>query len=151
VGLEFELRVLCLQSKCSITWATPPGHFALIILEMGVSQTIGQDWPWTVILLISASQGARTVGVICWHPALTRFLKMSFKWFSYTNINMSIWENDHKPSRFLKDLQNLNKFSIKKFELECLATKCEALSSKSNATKKKKSLSHKPCASGSYL
>jgi hypothetical protein len=32
--LGFELRALCLQSRYSITWATPPVHFALVILEM---------------------------------------------------------------------------------------------------------------------
>jgi hypothetical protein len=35
VGLEFELRTLHLQSRLSTAWATPPGHFAVDILEMG--------------------------------------------------------------------------------------------------------------------
>jgi hypothetical protein len=33
--LGFELRASLLQSRCSPTWATPPVHFALVILEMG--------------------------------------------------------------------------------------------------------------------
>jgi hypothetical protein len=34
VGLGFDLRVLDLQSRVSNTWATPPVHSALVILEM---------------------------------------------------------------------------------------------------------------------
>jgi hypothetical protein len=34
VGVGFELRASCLQSGCSTTCATPPVHFALVILEM---------------------------------------------------------------------------------------------------------------------
>jgi hypothetical protein len=68
VGMGFELRALSLQSRSTI-WATPPVHFALVILEMGVLQTICLDWPWTVILLISASQVARITGVSHWCPA----------------------------------------------------------------------------------
>jgi hypothetical protein len=43
VRLGFELRVLCLHSSLCSIWATPPDHFALVILEMGVSQTIFLD------------------------------------------------------------------------------------------------------------
>jgi hypothetical protein len=60
VWLEFESSS-CLQSKCSVTWATPAVHFAVAILEMGVSWTICPDWPWTLTLLIWASQVARIV------------------------------------------------------------------------------------------
>jgi hypothetical protein len=63
VGLGFELRALHLQSRCSTAWATPPVHFALVILEMGVPWTICPGWPWTVILPISTSQVARITGV----------------------------------------------------------------------------------------
>jgi hypothetical protein len=35
MGLGFEVRVLCLQSRHSAAWATFPVHFALVILEMG--------------------------------------------------------------------------------------------------------------------
>jgi hypothetical protein len=38
--LKLELRTLCLQSRCSIAWATLPIHFVLVILEMGVLWTI---------------------------------------------------------------------------------------------------------------
>jgi hypothetical protein len=41
-------------------------HFALVILEMGVLQTIFPDWPWTVIFLISASKVAGIKGVSQW-------------------------------------------------------------------------------------
>jgi hypothetical protein len=56
-------------------WATPPVCFALVILEMGVSHTICPGWPWTLILLISASQVPRTVGLSHGHPAQPLFLK----------------------------------------------------------------------------
>jgi hypothetical protein len=47
VGWGFELRALHLQSRHSTTLATPPVHFALVILEMGgwFSQTICPGWP----------------------------------------------------------------------------------------------------------
>jgi hypothetical protein len=35
MGVRFELRTLCLQSRPSTTWTTPPVHFALDVLEMG--------------------------------------------------------------------------------------------------------------------
>jgi hypothetical protein len=43
-------------------------HFALVILEMGVLQTIfpWTIWPWTVIFLISASKVAGIKGVSQW-------------------------------------------------------------------------------------
>jgi hypothetical protein len=40
-----------------------PVHFALFILEMGVSQTICPGWPQIVNLPISAFQVARITGV----------------------------------------------------------------------------------------
>jgi hypothetical protein len=55
VGLGFEFRALHLQSRCSIAWAMPPVHFALVILEMGVFQTVYPSWPQALILPISAS------------------------------------------------------------------------------------------------
>jgi hypothetical protein len=60
MGLEFELRASYLQSRCTTVWATPPVHFAHVILEMGVLWVI---WPWTTILLSSASQLARIIGM----------------------------------------------------------------------------------------
>jgi hypothetical protein len=56
VGLKFEFGALHLQSRHSTAWATPLIHFALVALEMGVSQTTCSTWPWTLILLSSASQ-----------------------------------------------------------------------------------------------
>jgi hypothetical protein len=52
VGQGFELRTSCLQNSHSIAWATPPVFFDLVILEMGVPQTISPGW-------ISASKVAR--------------------------------------------------------------------------------------------
>jgi hypothetical protein len=75
VRLGFELRAFCLQSRYCTTWAIPPVHFALFILEMGVFQTICLSWPLTVILLISASQVARIIGVSHWHLAAFWFLQ----------------------------------------------------------------------------
>jgi hypothetical protein len=63
VGLGFELRASHLQSSSSTTWAMPPVHFVLVILEMGVSQTICSGWPQTLILLISVSQVASVIGM----------------------------------------------------------------------------------------
>jgi hypothetical protein len=64
VGLEFELRAACLQTRHTTSWATHFAHFALVILEMG---------SWELFLragkelqpsfLISASQVARITGV----------------------------------------------------------------------------------------
>jgi hypothetical protein len=66
VGLGFELRASHLQSRHTISWATPPVHFALIILEMGVSWTICPGWPRTEILPISTYQVTRITGVSHW-------------------------------------------------------------------------------------
>jgi hypothetical protein len=40
VGLGFELRASHLQSSCSTASATPPVHFALVILEMGLVNSL---------------------------------------------------------------------------------------------------------------
>jgi hypothetical protein len=42
VGLTFEFRVLSLQSRHSISWATPSVHFTLVILEMGSHKLFAQ-------------------------------------------------------------------------------------------------------------
>jgi hypothetical protein len=77
VGLGFELRVSWLQSRYSTTWAVFLVHFAMAILEMGgwvgVLRTICPSWPWTVILLMSASQ-VRITSISHQHPASTIFL-----------------------------------------------------------------------------
>jgi hypothetical protein len=57
------------------TWDTPPVHFALVILEMGVSQTICPGWPQTLILQISASQ------VVRWQVWATSI------WLHFTNLD----------------------------------------------------------------
>jgi hypothetical protein len=53
----------CKAGALSTSLVTPPVHFALVILEMGVSLTICPAWPQTVILPISASHVARISGV----------------------------------------------------------------------------------------
>jgi hypothetical protein len=78
VGLGFEPRALHLQSRHSTAWATPPVHFALVILEMWSHELLA--WAGLrVILLISASQVARITGLqVCttgawlcfWHEIL---------------------------------------------------------------------------------
>jgi hypothetical protein len=73
-GWNFELRALCLQSSHSYPWATPSVHFALVILEDGVSWTICPYWPLTMILQISASQVARITGMSHWYQALPYIL-----------------------------------------------------------------------------
>jgi hypothetical protein len=74
--LGFKLRASGLQSKHSIAQATPPVHFALVILEMGVSRTICPNWPQTAILPISNSQVARIIGVSHQHLALKLYLNI---------------------------------------------------------------------------
>jgi hypothetical protein len=74
LGLEFELKVLCLQSRHSPTRAIPPAHFALVILEMVALKLFVWAGPQTVILLISASQVAKIIGVTHWHLAPSSFL-----------------------------------------------------------------------------
>jgi hypothetical protein len=54
--LGFEFRALCLQSRCSTAWVTPPVHLASGYFGDGVPQTICMDWPQTLILPISTSQ-----------------------------------------------------------------------------------------------
>jgi hypothetical protein len=55
VGLGFELKALYLQNRLSNAWTTPPVHFVLIVLEMGVTGAIypsNQD-PTSLSLSIS--------------------------------------------------------------------------------------------------
>jgi hypothetical protein len=59
VRLGFEFRALWLQNRNSTTWATTPDHFALFILEIGVSRTICLGWPQISILPILAFQVPR--------------------------------------------------------------------------------------------
>jgi hypothetical protein len=51
-----------------------PGHFALVILEMGVSGTICLGWSQTIIFLISASQVVRIIDVSYWCSVQPPFL-----------------------------------------------------------------------------
>jgi hypothetical protein len=54
-------------------------HFALVISEMGVSQTIiCLAWTWTTIILISASQVARIISMrhLYLTPLLLSYLKL---------------------------------------------------------------------------
>jgi hypothetical protein len=57
VGLGFELRALCLQSRGSTICTSNP--FCSDYFEDGVLWTLCLGWPWTMILLISASQVAK--------------------------------------------------------------------------------------------
>jgi hypothetical protein len=70
---------LCLQSRFSIPWATPPVHFA-VILEMGVSWTICLGQPQTMILLNSASQVAGIIDMSHQCPSQYAFLKSKELW-----------------------------------------------------------------------
>jgi hypothetical protein len=62
--------VLCLQSRHSTTWTTPPIHFFLIWLfwRWGI-WNICPGWPQTLCLPISAFQVARITGVSHQHLA----------------------------------------------------------------------------------
>jgi hypothetical protein len=66
LGLGFELRPLCLQSRHSLASATPAVHFALVIFRRWGLRTICLGWPQTLILPISASQVARIIGMSHW-------------------------------------------------------------------------------------
>jgi hypothetical protein len=62
MGLRFELRVLCSQSRYSITWAMPPVHFVLVILEMG-------SWELFAWAGLKQDQVARITSVSHQYPA----------------------------------------------------------------------------------
>jgi hypothetical protein len=57
---------LHLQSRHCTAWATPPVHFTMVILEMGVLRTICSGLPQTIIFQISASLVARITNVSIW-------------------------------------------------------------------------------------
>jgi hypothetical protein len=99
VGLGFEFRALCSQSRHSTAYATPPVHFALVILMMGVSWTtfLGLEF---VILLISVSQVSRITGASHWHLDSVEF------WY-------------HIKEEFLQSSKKLLKYSL------CQASWCK--------------------------
>jgi hypothetical protein len=63
VGLEFELRVLCLKSTIYCSSHTSSPFCSGNILEMRVSWSICLGWSQTTILPILASQVARIIGM----------------------------------------------------------------------------------------
>jgi hypothetical protein len=72
-----------LGKKTLYCLTTPPAHFALVILEMGISWVICPSWPQTTILPISVSQVPKITGVS--HQHLTRsiqFFKIMSQKFS---------------------------------------------------------------------
>jgi hypothetical protein len=70
-GWDWGLNsALHLQSRHSTAWATPPVHFALVILEMGVSGIVCPGWSLTMILPILASQVAWATGAWFTHKIL---------------------------------------------------------------------------------
>jgi hypothetical protein len=78
--MEFELKASYFQSRHSTTTCgTPLVHFALVILEMGVSRTICPSWLQILILLISASQVTKIIGANHWYLAIN--------FFEYVNHN----------------------------------------------------------------
>jgi hypothetical protein len=77
VGLSLNSSLQVCKSRHSTTWDIPPFHFAVIILEMEVSQPICLGWPWTTILLTSASQVSRITDVRHWHPANSMTLNVN--------------------------------------------------------------------------
>jgi hypothetical protein len=62
----FEFRALHLQSKCSTAWATPPVHFAMVILEMGSHKVFTKlavnSYPLDLSL-----PSSRIIGLSHWH------------------------------------------------------------------------------------
>jgi hypothetical protein len=69
---------LFLLGRYSTTWPTLPALFlgCVLIFEIGSCELSCLGWPQTAILLISASQVARIVGVNHWHPAILHFYFM---------------------------------------------------------------------------
>jgi hypothetical protein len=76
VGLGFELKASCLQSRCSAGWSIPLVHFCSGYFGDGISWTIFSDWPQTAILSISASQVAKIIGLswLLFHLLTSTFL-----------------------------------------------------------------------------
>jgi hypothetical protein len=54
--------------RCSTTWVTPPGCFALIIFGDG-GLSVSPSWSQILILPISISQVLRIIGLSHWCPA----------------------------------------------------------------------------------
>jgi hypothetical protein len=75
-GTGVELRAwYYLQIRRSLTWATPPVHFALVILEEGSKEVFAwSGLARTMILPISASQVVRITGMSQQGPATTNIL-----------------------------------------------------------------------------
>jgi hypothetical protein len=69
VGLESELRALCLPGRCSATGATLPALFCVWYCQDRVFQAVCPGWLQTTIILISASWVTRITGVSHWYPA----------------------------------------------------------------------------------
>jgi hypothetical protein len=70
--LGLELRTSSLLGRPFTTWATSPALFWCMCVgyfQDRTSQSTYLGWPWTVILLISASFLARIPGVSHWRPA----------------------------------------------------------------------------------
>jgi hypothetical protein len=71
MGLRFELRA---SQSCVLPLETHfQSIFHLIILELGVSQTICLIWPQIFILQILGSQVARITKMRHWSPAASAF------------------------------------------------------------------------------
>jgi hypothetical protein len=49
-------------------------------------QTVCQDWPQTVIFLISSSQVARITGVSHWHPACFITFEIGFRVYAQASL-----------------------------------------------------------------
>jgi hypothetical protein len=79
VALGFELRASHLLGRCCTAWDTPPVHFALVILEMVVSQIIHPKWLRTLILdpWSSQFQLPKQLGLQVWAPAPNLFIVFS--------------------------------------------------------------------------
>jgi hypothetical protein len=94
VGLGFEVRALCLQSRCSTAWATPPFHFALV-LELGSCKLFA----WAGLELWSSwCQPPMWLGLYAW-STVTQLAFLIFKlramnlFFIPTNIYLKNLKN----------------------------------------------------------
>jgi hypothetical protein len=76
-----ELRFSCLLVMYSTIWSSLPALFSVEYFQDRASSTICQDWPWTLILLISASWVAGITGVSLAYV-------FAFKWNSCSHTQL---------------------------------------------------------------
>jgi hypothetical protein len=75
-GLGFEFRASCLLGRRCTSWTTLPALFCVGYFQDRVSWNACPSWPWTIVLLISASQVAGIIDMSHWHLAMLMFCNL---------------------------------------------------------------------------